>query len=441
MGRRKKSRWLLWTTALLVILVAAAVAVPFVVPASHYLPELTRIASEKLGQPVVIADLELRVLPTPRVVASGIRIGKKDEVKVGEVEVIPELMSLFSSPKTIRLIRAEKLEVKESALALAKAMPKSAPGEPVHVRRIVLREVRIYHSKVKVPDFDVEAELAPGLRLDLARIETRDGRLKLTADPHPSGATAVSATATNWTLPAGPPLAFESLVVNGMLKGDMLDLPKIGGRLYGGTFGGSARGEWAKLWQASGKVHLEGVDIVPVQKALRQKPQLSGRLKADTTFSARARAPELLADALALDGPFEVVDGAYSGADLTKVGVTSSSTAGVTKFSEFKGDLQLRGRLVKIENLCMRSPALVAGGRVEVAPDEKLSGKLDISVAKTGGFVGIPVALAGTASSPSIRPTKGYVIGAVVGTVLLPGIGTTIGSSVGSRIEGKSDCK
>jgi len=51
------------------------------------------------------------------------------------------------------------------------------------------------------------------------------------------------------------------------------------------------------------------------------------------------------------------------------------------------------------------------------------------------------VALGGTTSDPSFMPTKGYLIGAAVGTVLLPGIGTSIGSSVGTRIEGKSDCK
>ncbi|HYD05007.1 MAG TPA: hypothetical protein VEC60_04740, partial [Reyranella sp.] len=96
---------------------------------------------------------------------------------------------------------------------------------------------------------------------------------------------------------------------------------------------------------------------------------------------------------------------------------------------------------VKINALCVRSPKLVAGGNVDIAADERLSGKLDISMAKTGGFVGMPVSLSGTASEPSLRPTKGYVIGAVLGTVLLPGIGTSLGASAGSRLEGTSSCK
>jgi len=159
------------------------------------------------------------------------------------------------------------------------------------------------------------------------------------------------------------------------------------------------------------------------------------------TFSSRARTPEQLARALSLDGPFEVVGGAYHGVDLTKVSITNSAIDGATPFEEFKGSLQLRGQQVKISELCVRSPKLVAGGNVDIAPDEKLSGKLDISMAKTGGFVGMPVSLSGTASDPSVRPTKGYVIGAVVGTMLLPGIGTSLGASAGSRLEGTSSCK
>jgi len=90
----------------------------------------------------------------------------------------------------------------------------------------------------------------------------------------------------------------------------------------------------------------------------------------------------------------------------------------------------------------VRSLQVVAGGNVEIAPDKKLSGRLEVAVAKTGGFVGIPVALGGTTDEPSVIPSKGYLIGAAIGTVLLPVIGTTIGSSVGSLVEGSSsDCK
>jgi hypothetical protein len=89
----------------------------------------------------------------------------------------------------------------------------------------------------------------------------------------------------------------------------------------------------------------------------------------------------------------------------------------------------------------VRSPALIAGGSLEIAEDQKLSGKMSVSVAKTGGFVGVPVSLSGTVADPGIKPTTAYTIGAVVGTLILPGIGTGIGASAASAIEGSAVCK
>ena len=105
------------------------------------------------------------------------------------------------------------------------------------------------------------------------------------------------------------------------------------------------------------------------------------------------------------------------------------------------GKVKVRGRRTQITELCVRSSSVVAGGHVEIAPDDSLSGKLDIAMAKTGGFVGVPVSVSGTTSDPYVLPTKGYLIGAAIGSILLPGIGTSIGSALGGRIGGVTDCK
>jgi hypothetical protein len=185
------------------------------------------------------------------------------------------------------------------------------------------------------------------------------------------------------------------------------------------------------------------VDLVPVQKALGKPAKLSGRLNADAQFSARARTPDGLGAALVLEGPFEVVGGVYRGVDLARAseGSGEREAGEATSFEELKGHVELRGERVKLTPLCMRSPNMVAGGNVEIAPDSTLSGRLDLSVAKTGGIFGIPVTLGGTTEDPTMRPSKGYLIGAAIGTVLMPGIGTSIGSALGGRLEGTSDCR
>jgi len=328
----------------------------------------------------------------------------------------------------------------EAKTQFSRLVARAEAGEEIIVRRVELRRVKLQHSAMKVPEFDLRAALGAGFVLESARLETRDNSLRVILEPQ-GKISKLKVEATNWTLPAGYPIKFEWLAGEGTLKGESVDMPRIEGRLYGGKLAASVRADWAKGYVVSGKAALSGVDVIPLQKAIGQKPQVSGKLNNEVTFNSRGRTPEQLQNALAADGPFALVGGAYHGYDLTQIGLKKLEQGGATTFDELKGNAQVRGQEIKVTDLCVRSPQFTAAGNVTIAPDDKLSGRLDVSLNKTGGFVGIPVSLGGTTADPSFAPTKGYVIGAAIGTVLLPGIGTSIGSSIGSRAGGKSECK
>lgn len=426
----------------LAVAAAAVVAVPFLLPLEPFIPELTLVLSEKLGQPVTMEDLRLYLVPTPRVVARHITVGRRAQLMIGELEIEPNLGSLLLGPRSVRLIRADRVAIDESALRIPGGMPKSPPGEPVLLERLVLTTVKFNHSRMDLPLFDVDMLLGEGLRMREAHVEARDGSVKLRLEPA-GGGTAFELTAENWTLPGGPRLTFSTLSASGTFREGELILGKLEGALYGGSLVGRAHADWGKQVQLSGSAQLAGVDLAPVQKALGRPARLSGRLQAEAAFSTRANSARELGDALALDGPFEVQGGVYRGVDLARAGdLSGERRAGdATTFEELKGKLELRGQRVTLNELCMRSPKLVAGGSVAIAADRTLSGRLDISLAQTGGFLGVPVTLGGTTDEPSLRPTKGYLIGAAIGTVLMPGIGTSIGSSLGGQIARTSDCK
>jgi hypothetical protein len=436
----KVLRWALGGVALAV---AVAIAVPFLVPVSHLIPEITRFASERLAQPVAMEDLTLHLLPTPRVIGHRISVGRRKQLLIGELEIVPELRSLFVGPRSLRLVRASRVVLDESALAIPRGMPKRRADERVLVRRLVLNSVKFKHATLDVPIFNVDMKLGEAQRMREARFETTDGTLRLVVRPKRDDATTLRLSATHWTLPVGAPLTFDRLAAEGTLRGQQLDVSRIEAVLYGGRLVASAQADWGKQLSFAGRAQLAGIDLVPVQKALGKPAKLSGRLKADTAFSSHAKTPAELRDALALDGPFEVLGGVYQGVDLSRAGeLAGERRAGdATNFEELRGTLELRGERVRLSELCVRSPKIVAGGNVEIAADKSLSGKLDIAVAQTGGIVGVPVALGGTTDEPSMRPSKGYLIGAAIGTVLLPGIGTSLGLTLGGQIQRTSDCR
>jgi hypothetical protein len=442
--RFAKSKWL-WGLFIVFGLLVTALVVPFLVPLEGYIPALTRRVSDAVGEPVSIGDLRLQLLPTPRVTIIDLKLGRNNEVSIERASIVPELLLLLSGDIVLREIRADGVRVKASALDLLKKLPKGGGRSAVLVRRIVLRHVKYEQHALRLPEFSVMVDLAVVPSATIVRLSTDDGTFRATLDPQGGGRSRLSIQAHDWRLPfAIVPLVFESLDANGTLQAGQLDLPDVKGKLYGGTLSGSLDLRWNGRWGIDGSADVAGVNVVPVQVAFGKPARLSGHLNTKAKFSAQARTATQLAGTIWVDAPFEVLGGEWHGVDLSRVAelpLGKLAQGGTTKFEQLKGDLTLRGKLVEVNKICVRSPSLVAAGSISIASDQALSGKLDVSVAKTGGFVGVPVAVSGTTGDPSLSLTKAGVIGAVIGTVILPGIGTSLGLSAGSRLEGKVECQ
>ena len=397
--------------AALAVLIVLALAVPFMIPTWSYIPELNELLSLQLGTPVAMQDLKVHALPTPRVIAYDLRLGASQETRVGALEIVPDIGSLLTVPTSIRLVRVANLELEEAALARAFANSMTEAGRPLpfDVRRVVLNQVRLRQADFERPAFDVDVQLARGMRLSTLRLQAEQTDMRLQLVPEGRGGATV----------------------------------KLDGRLYGGEIAGVAQARWGEEWQVLGKASISEVDLEPLQRMLGKSRRLTGRLKSEATFGARALTAEHLAEVLEIDGAFEVFRGAYHGVDLAKATRADAEAAedDATEFNEFRGKLRVRGAHLRFNELCLRSPNLIAGGNIDISPDQKLSGKLGLTVPGTGGLLGVPVSLSGTPEDPSVRPSSAYLIGAAVGTVLLPGIGTGIAASAGSLLSAAAHCK
>jgi uncharacterized protein involved in outer membrane biogenesis len=439
-----KRKWL-WGLVVFIGLLVAALAVPFLVPLTGYIPQLTRRVSDRIGEPVSITDLRLQLLPTPRLAIIGLKLGRKDELSIERGSIVPDLLLLLSGEVVLREISADGVRIKHSALDLLDKLRKGRGGGGILIQRIVLRHVTYEQRALRLPEFNAVVDLSVVPAATVVRLSTDDGAFRATLDPGRVGRARLSISARNWRLPiTAAPLAFDQLEASGTLQGFRLTLPEVRGKLYGGTLAGSLDLRWGRQWRLEGKAELAGIEVVPLQSALGKPARLSGRLSGKVSYSAQASTAAQLGDALVLDAPFEVAGGEWHGVDLSRVAelpLGKLSSGGTTKFEQMKGELALRGKHVQLNKICVRSPALMAAGNVSIAPDQTLSGKLDVSVAKTKGFVGVPVAVSGTTADPSLSLTRAGVIGAVIGTVLLPGIGTSLGLSAGSRFDGRTECQ
>ena len=454
MAARPSLRKLRWFALGFTILVLTLAAAPFLVPLSGFIPQITKLASAQLGRPVAIAELRLSLWPTPRAAGKGIRIGASNDIVVEDVRIVPDVLSLLGDSPVIREIRLRKISVKESALALGadwgkKNEPKTekplTPTGGLRVERVVLEDVTVEHSTLRLRPFDLELALGPGFGVRHALFVVRDGSFLLALTPRGPNETALDLSAKNWLLPvSGVRLRFDSLAAQGVLYDGRLAFKPIDAVLYDGRVAGEADLDWRTPWRLRAALDIKGVDVAKLQRALNRPAKLSGHLSAQAKLSAKALTARALADHLVLDAPFRVDQGTLGGMDLTKVGSVTGGkipVGGETRFEQFTGKLKVRGRVRRVNDFCARSSALVAGGYVQVSAKERLSGKLDVAIANTAGLLKVPVKLSGTTSNPVATPSRTLSLGAIVGTLLLPGVGTALGASAGNLLEGSAGCR
>lgn len=435
-------KWIKRLLALFVVLVAVLAILPFFVSLDDYRPQIERMASEKLKEPVSLKGLRLAGLPLPHVVIDGIEVGKSG-IRVGRVAVTPDLASLLTDTKLIRSIEISGLVLNQRALdripLWMQADPKAKPsGFTVRVQSLRLDNALLQLQKASFGPFDARVAIAADGTPERADISTRDGKLRLAIKPS-GGSFAVDLQATGWRPPLGPPILFDELKIKGVATLNEADLSDVRAKLYGGTVTGKTTIGWQKGLQLKGIYAVNAVELRDLVPLFSPETRLSGRLTAKPVFAGSAPKPELLKNALKLETPFDIRDGVLQGIDLKKAATNliKKDSSGETRFDTLSGHFAMNRGTQRITKLQVVSGSLAADGHVTIAPDQALSGRINAQVkAGTVAAATVPLNVSGTVDSPLVLPTGASMAGAAVGTAILgPGVGTTIGAKVGNWAE------
>ena len=82
------------------------------------------------------------------------------------------------------------------------------------------------------------------------------------------------------------------------------------------------------------------------------------------------------------------------------------------------------------------SGVLSASGQVDVSASQALRGRVLVALGPgaIGQAVGVPLVVGGTLQEPQLTLTRSALLGAAVGTLVMPGVGTGAGASIGEKI-------
>jgi len=424
-------KWFKRSILAFAVLIAILAVVPLLVSLDDYRPQLEKMVSEKLKEPVSFKKLRLVGLPLPHITVEGIEVGKASDLTIGEVAVTPDLLSLLTSTKVIRSIHIDGLVITQRGLDMmpewAKPDPKAEPAAfTVVVQSIDLKNAMLKLQRTSFGPFDAVVAIDANGTPERADITARDGKFKASLTPAGEKFN-VEVNARDWRLPAGPPIHFESLQVSGVASPTDVDFKDIQAKLYGGSIAGKMLVGWQKGLQLKGNFAVNDVELRELVPLFTPKTKLSGRLTAKPVFSGVASKPDQLANVMKLETPFDIRNGVLQGVDIQEAAVNPSRRGGggETRFDTLSGYFAMDRGTQRLTGLKVVSGSLAADGNVAIAPDKSLSGRVNARVNVVGqAGVSVPLNISGTQDSPMALPAVGAIAGA----------GLSAGASVGSKI-------
>ncbi len=413
--------------AALLLLLGAAVVVALHqwTGSEGFRQRLEREASAALGVPVSLSRVTVDVFPLPAVALEGLHIQARPALTLERVEARPVWSALLRGRLAVSTLIVRQAVLPQATIVLLGARvqdPATQPVEPGATeeaadlswlpRRVVLDDVTWIGVQGRSSTVQAELTLDEDGWPANATVAVIRGALE--------GAKAVlkrgADNQTAWSLKVD--------VGGGTLQGPLtVKLPAASAPVRDLVFDAS--------------LETRGVEVSALTAPGRT---LTGRLDASTTLSARINprgGTASVSDALRSQTRFTVNNAVLHGVDLARaVATVGLSRGGSTALDTLAGQVRTRGQLIELTNLVASSGVLAATGEVTVAPSRALSGRVRVDVTRGAGgdVVGVPLVVGGTLDDPSVSLSRSALLGAAIGTALLPGVGTGAGANLGDRL-------
>lgn len=405
---RLGQKWLVGAAVLAALLGALWLALVRLLPGDEELA--ARAAGElqsRLGVPVKLGALRWRLLPLPAVLLQDLATEQAPAITVKMITAYPSLPALLDGRLEMDRIELDGAVLPQLSLQ-ALELPRS-PARPgagaTPLARLVFRDLRWISRHGVAVAYDGEIDFDANWRPRQAQLRRPDFTpltdLTLTRQGQEDRWTA--------SIQAG---------------------------------GGSANGEFQLQTRANGRLHLEGklqpqgVEVASALAAFNRRSIIAGQASGDTVLSANGDTLGELAQSLHTKTVFTMGRSTLLGLDLDKaVRSLGKEHAGQTVLDSVSGQLDTQntpqGMVATYTNIQARSGVLSASGKARLANRQI---EADFSVDLVNGVVGVPLLLSGPVDRMSISVSGAAVAGAVLGTAVLPGVGTAIGARIGAAV-------
>jgi hypothetical protein len=369
-----------WTRTLGIsaaVLLVVAIALLHVVPLNNFVGSAQSVMSKRLGVPVTIANVRYALLPFPELTLERVGIGKLQETKAESIVVSAWPWTFLADTLEFDNVEVNALTTDQEALALVPGwlQPQSGP-QPLGVRRVQLRSVRLTVKNLDIPGFNGDIALNPDGALQRAVLS--DSKIRVEITPR-DNALRVGLEGRNWKLPVGPPLEFEDIVAEAVVEPQQATITGFTGKIGRATIKGSTRVSWGSGIRVEGDFTVVNGELAQLMSSFTRDFTASGTLTANATYAlAGTNLQNLFADPR-VEASFNIEKGAINNVDIIRAIQTPSrdgTRGGKTGFNSLSGSMRLANQSYYYRQLQLSSGPMNASGAVDVAPNGDLSGRI-----------------------------------------------------------------
>lgn len=396
-----------------------------------------REATSAVGVPVKLGLIELDLWPLPALAVNDIAVQSRPPLSLKRAELRPNWAGLLQGRLALStVVLRHALVVQQGVDSILATLQKKkltieSPRGPETqnaskiawtVDRVVLDDVTWQGGKGDSITIDADARLGADAVPDTVSMTLIKSQIKGLGDLRGTEA-KLQREGSGYTVAIELKGGAEKLLRRGSIKGQIgVQMPATPGAET----------------VLQGQLGTRDLDLSLVGD---QAPPLTGRLEAQTTLSARAANLGGLLEVLQTQSRFTVRNAVVHGIDLAKaVKTVGLNRGGETPLDVLAGQVRTQGKAIQLSNLVASSGVLSASGNVAVAPSRTLSGRINVELgssvlpAAAKGAVGVPLVVGGTLDAPEVTLTRAALIGAAIGTVIMPGMGTGAGASLGDKV-------
>lgn len=367
--------------------------------------------------PVKVAETEIRLLPSPRLVLRGVDVG--GEFGAEQVALLINWKDLWLALNGGQWVWGEATVAPTAmsaaqAIAAVRRVPGGTAGLPQTISTIRFESIQVSGSRLFPARYEAAMRRGDDGRfgpLVLKELASDDSSMQLqfrpsTGDP---GAIDFTLEAQRWAVPVGPRTRWSNVRASGNLRGNVLEVSSYALTGFFGITTGTVFVAGDVEWVVTGTADAGKVDVETVLDSLRGQKQgssegrpaaMQGTAALNLVMLGRGATPEDAIVHSAVAGPFTVRFAVLNGINLGLAATQGVAASGVTRFTEFGGTVVASANGVRFEETGGRAGAMVARSNFTVAPDASIAGVVRVELGGQRIQAPMTLRISGTAFQP-----------------------------------------